>query len=193
MVWQRQPWLTGYDHDWQDCSESRGPKLGCSTELSEEEEAIIMESLLLLMKWGFPFSKKDLTLLVKDDLDRQVKKTRFVNNRPGPDCMEGFLRRHPQLSVWKANLIKRSRAAVSHYYVNKFFDNYEAAVARIPPENMFSFNETCLGDSVAIQIRIRKDPSFICWIQIQNFCSWFGFGFGSSSGCSNLISRYCTC
>jgi hypothetical protein len=58
-----------------------------------------MESLLLLMKWGFPFSKKDLTLLVKDDLDRQVKKTRFVNNRPGPDCMEGFLRRHPQLSV----------------------------------------------------------------------------------------------
>lgn len=128
-------------------SERRGEKLGRSTELGAEEEAIIEERLLLLGRWGFPLSKKDLTLLIKDYLDRQGRITRFVNNRPGPDFIEGFLRRHPRLSVRTANLIKRSRAAVSHEEINKFFDNYEAVVAGIPPENQFNFDETCLGDN----------------------------------------------
>ncbi len=80
-------------------AERRGPKLGHSMDLSKDEKAIIVEWLLLLGKWGFTHSKKDLTLLVKDFLDCQGRTTRFVNNWPGPDFIEGFLRRHQLLSV----------------------------------------------------------------------------------------------
>jgi hypothetical protein len=38
--------------------------------------------------------------------------------------MTRFLARHPQLSVRKANPIKRSRAAVSHDKVNAFFEQF---------------------------------------------------------------------
>jgi hypothetical protein len=69
-----------------------------------------------------------------------------VDNLPGQDFVRGFLKRHPQLTVRTANLIKRGRAAVSHEDVNNFFDRFEEAVAGIPPQNMFNYDETNLRD-----------------------------------------------
>jgi len=70
-----------------------------------------------------------------------------VNNLPGKDFVHGFLRRHPDLTVRKANLIKRSRAALSHAEVNAFFDNFEKTAAGIPPENIYNCDETNLQDN----------------------------------------------
>ncbi len=39
--------------------------------------------------------------------------SRFPENKPGPDFIKGFLKRHPNLSVRTANMIKRSRAGLS--------------------------------------------------------------------------------
>jgi hypothetical protein len=39
--------------------------LGRPTELSTEEEEMMVERLILLGKWGFPMTTKDLCLLVK--------------------------------------------------------------------------------------------------------------------------------
>jgi hypothetical protein len=44
-------------------------------------------------------------------------------------------------------LIKRSRAAVSHDDVNRFFDNFEEVVAGVPPENVFNYDETNLQEN----------------------------------------------
>jgi hypothetical protein len=70
--------------------------------------------------------------------------TRFNNNLPGMDFVRSFFGRHKELSVRRGNLIKRSRAALSHADVNEFFDNYEKTAAGIPPENIFNCDETNL-------------------------------------------------
>lgn len=57
-------------------SKRRGEQLGRSTELSREEEEYLVERIILLANWGFPLSKKDLTLIIKNYLDRQGRRTR---------------------------------------------------------------------------------------------------------------------
>jgi hypothetical protein len=106
-----------------------------------------VERLIVLGEWGFPLNSHDLTHLVKNYLDSLGRSTRFVNNLPGPDFVRGFLKRHPQLTVRTANLIKRGRAALTQEEVNQFFDRYEKAVEGIPPENMFNYDETNLRDN----------------------------------------------
>lgn len=39
---------------------------------------------------------------------------RFVDNKPGRNWVKCFLKRHPNLTIRTANLIKRTRAAVDH-------------------------------------------------------------------------------
>jgi hypothetical protein len=41
------------------------------------------------------------------------------------DFVRSFFGRHKELSVRRGNLIKRSRAALTHTDVNEFFDPYE--------------------------------------------------------------------
>jgi hypothetical protein len=74
-------------------------------------------------------------------------KFRFVDNLPGHFFVKGFLKRHARLTVRTANLIKRSRAALSHEEVNNFFDRFELTAAGIPPENMFNCDETNLQEN----------------------------------------------
>ena len=90
--------------------------------MSEEEENIVVERLIITAEWGFPLTGLELRHVLKNYLDRTGRRTIFKNNFPGPDFVEGFMRRHPELTVRKANLIKRSRAAVSHEDVNSFFE-----------------------------------------------------------------------
>jgi hypothetical protein len=65
---------------------------------------------------------------------------------PGPDFHRGFLKRHPQLSERVANLVKRSRAALSHDQVNDFFDRVEKAAENVLPENFWNYDETNLRE-----------------------------------------------
>lgn len=95
-------------------------KLGRPTVLEREEEIILVERLVLMARWGFPLTCKDLRMLVKEYLDSTGRKTRFGDsNMPGPDFVKGFFRRHPSLTVRSTNLIKRSRAALSTEQVGK--------------------------------------------------------------------------
>ncbi len=55
----------------------------------------------------------------------------------------------------KGNLIKRSRAALSHADVNEFLDNNEKTAAGIPPENIFNCDETNLQAGVYIYMLLR--------------------------------------
>jgi hypothetical protein len=115
------------------------------------EESVIVERLLVMGRWGFPLNHHDLAHLIKSYLDRLGKSTRFVDNMPGPDFTKGFLKRHPQLTVRVANLIKRSRAALSHEDVNSFFDRFENSIGNIPPQNLWNYDETNMRDNPGAQ------------------------------------------
>ena len=75
---------------------------------------------------------------------------RFENNFPGPDFADGFIKRHPGLTVRTANLIKRGRAAVSHDDINSFFSNFRESSAGVPSGNFMNYDETNLRDDPGI-------------------------------------------
>jgi hypothetical protein len=54
----------------------RTEKVGRPTVLTEEEEAIIVERLLVLSVWGFPLNTNDLKHLIKAYLDGIGKTTK---------------------------------------------------------------------------------------------------------------------
>ena len=69
---------------------------------------------------------------------------------PGHDFVSGFIERHPILSTRTANLIKRSRAALSHEIVDDFFEKFKQTMGDIPPENVYNYDETNLQVKIVL-------------------------------------------
>ncbi len=57
-------------------SKKSGPQVGRPTELSPQEEEIIVDRLLIMSRWGFPLGRHDLAHLIKSYLDGLGKTTR---------------------------------------------------------------------------------------------------------------------
>lgn len=121
--------------------------LGRPTELSKDEEELVVERLQVMGEWGFPLTTKDLVLFIRDYLNHVGKTTRFTNNTPGKFFVKGFLKRHRTLTIRKANFIKRVRAALSHSDVNDFFVRFEQVVKDIDPDCIYNYDETNLQDN----------------------------------------------
>ena len=115
--------------------------------LSKEEEELFIQRLIMHGEWGFPLSSTDLRNIIKDYLDRQGRTTRFVGNLPGPDFVSSFMQCHPVLSIRRANLIKRSRAGVTHEIVTEFFQHFAITAEGVPAENMYNYDKTYLVDN----------------------------------------------
>lgn len=130
------------------CDRIRGKKetLGRPTEMTADEERLLVKRLMMMGNWGYPLTTRDMCYLIKDYLDGQGRNTRFVNNRPGVDFVKGFLKRHTALSKRRASLIKRARAQVSWETVDAFFDYYEKTAEEVPAKNVFNYDETNLRD-----------------------------------------------
>jgi hypothetical protein len=94
---------------------------GCPPVLSEDKEKLIEERLLMQRLQGFLLTTLDLHNTIRDYLDSQGRTTRFIDNMPRPDFVQGFLRQSSVISVWKANLIKQSHAAVAPFVMKAFF------------------------------------------------------------------------
>jgi hypothetical protein len=77
-------------------------KHGGQTELTAEQESGLVAVILAASEWGYPLTKKDIRLLVKNYLDEnKMTCKKFKNNLPGNDWCSGFLNRHSQLSTRK--------------------------------------------------------------------------------------------
>jgi hypothetical protein len=130
--------------------------LGRPTQLTVEEEAIMVERATLLGAWGFPLTFRDFRELVKSYLDRAGRTTKFKDNFPSKHFMYYFMRRHPQLSFRKANNIKRSRAGVSREDIEKFFQHFAKTVEGVPAANIWNYDETNLRDDPGTEKAMYK-------------------------------------
>ncbi len=70
----------------------------------------------------------------------------FDNSLPGPDWVEGFLKRHPELKVRRAGNITKSRAEVDIPMIQAYFAKLEKSVEGVPPSNIYNFDETAFTD-----------------------------------------------
>jgi hypothetical protein len=139
-----------------------GSTQGRPTELSKEEEYMIIEMVNLLAEWGFPFSQEDLRHFVKSFLDKKGVKTRFTDNLPSRRFVDTFLGRHPDFILRKTNPIKRSRARLSREEVQKFFDNFLKSAEGVAPENMWNYDETNLRDDPGSKKCVFKKGTKYC-------------------------------
>ena len=95
---------------------------------------MIVNHLIVVGEWGFPFSSLDLRLLVKSYLDRSSRRIkRFKENLPGLEWARSFLKRHKkEIRPHISQNIKTKRAEM-----NK--EDFE-------PENIMNYDETNLSD-----------------------------------------------
>ncbi len=140
---------------------------GRPSELTPEEEELIMERVKLMADWGFPFCNEDLRHFIKAYLDKKGTKTRFENNLPSRWFLKRFLGRHPEFTMRQTNSIKRSRAQLSREEVQAFFNNFAESVEGIPPENIFNFDESPLRDDPGSTRCIFKKGTKYCE-KVQN-------------------------
>ena len=121
--------------------------VGRPTVLSNHEEALITQHLVVAANWGYPLDTTELQLFVKHYLDRSGRKeARFKNNIPGVDWFYSFFKRHKGLTLRLSQNVKRSRAAVSHSDVSKYMNQLQVTLDGIPPENIVNYDESNLTD-----------------------------------------------
>lgn len=85
-----------YVHDDNECDKI---VMGRPTIFSQEEELMFEAHILQLSAYGFPVTKLDLRMIIGcylSDLKRKIPN--FRDNLPGPDWINGFMTRHPNLS-----------------------------------------------------------------------------------------------
>ena len=121
---------------------------GGQTILSHETEKIIVDHLLHVSKWGFPFDTLDLRITVKRLLDKKgTKIPKFKDNVPGEDWAFSFMRRHKdRIKNRLCQNISKKRAGVGHETINLYFQELEKSLDGVPPENIINYNETNLTD-----------------------------------------------
>ena len=118
--------LTLHDHVKKSMEKVDAPRA-----LSSEVEGRSAKMINELAEWGYPIGKTEISLMVKNILDKsKIMETRFKNNIPGDDWVNAFAKRN-KLSKRAASIIKRSRAAVEESITNSFIDNLEKVFEKI--------------------------------------------------------------
>lgn len=121
-------------------------------------ERVFLNFLIMVSNWGFPFDEYDLRRLANGYLEeKQIEMPQLKENMPGVDWAKNFFKRHnKELAGRTATNISRKRAAVTSEILDEFFDNAEAELTSVPPENIINYDETCLSDNPGAKLFIFK-------------------------------------
>ena len=99
----------------------------------------MVDCLLLAATWGYPVTTTELRLIVMQYLDKTKRVEQiFSNNLPGIDWCHSFLKRKNVLANRLTSNIKTSRAQVSPEIIESYFNNLEATVKDVLPENIIN-------------------------------------------------------
>ena len=132
-------------------------KTGGQITLPNACERSLLRSIDLLAEWKVPMTGLDIRLSVKEYLDHSgVNNFRFKQNCPGVDWLRGFIARH-KLSKRLADNVKPARAEITREAVITYFDNLEASLAGVEPNNLVNYDETNVTDEPgAIAVVCRR-------------------------------------
>ncbi|XP_055615154.1 uncharacterized protein LOC129761457 [Toxorhynchites rutilus septentrionalis] len=119
-------------------------KPGSPNVITDAQEKDLADTVRVEGIWGFPLTADCIKKLVKQFLDHNKMNTK-LNNSPGKDWVNSFLKRHNLVSRLSQN-IKRSRAKVDPRTINEYFDNLATTVDDVPSENMINYDETYFSD-----------------------------------------------
>ena len=121
-------------------------KPGPPTILTAGEEQSLVEHVLLMSNVGLGLTKLDVSrkvLRIVDDGRKHPWKE--AGQMPGRDWWEGFLRRHPEISMRSNEKLEKARAKMDNPNVlGDFFDKLEAAIREheVVAANIYNMDET---------------------------------------------------
>lgn len=138
-------------------------KVGRPLVLTKNEEESIVQHMITVSEWGFPFTRADLCHLVKIYIEKAKRQAiQFKENYPSLEWAERFIDRHKQqLTERVCQNIKLSRAGLTVETMNVYFDNLTASLTLpdgsvVPPERIFNYDETNLSDDPGVKRCIFK-------------------------------------
>lgn len=108
---------------------------GKTTVLTADEEDMFANGLLDMSNSGFPATKLQLLDSVQLYLNKEERTTPFVENRPGRDWYERFMKRHPDLSLRIAQNLTKSRSNLSEAAIRSWFAEVSSLSCRIKTKN----------------------------------------------------------
>lgn len=117
---------------------------------SNEEEQALEEYMLFSSDIYFGVSAvegRELAFQYAKELKKHIPSCWKDENMAGPDWFQGFMRRHPKLSLRKPEATSIARAsAFNQENVTKFFDLYDKVTEQIAfqPQNIWNVDETGL-------------------------------------------------
>ncbi|XP_064639786.1 uncharacterized protein LOC135495254 [Lineus longissimus] len=125
-------------------------QLGCKTVLTEEQESQLCNAILDFENMLYGLTRNDVMDLVFQFCSSRNIPNPFGNKeRAGREWLNGFLKRHPQLSIRKPENVSIGRAyGFSRLKVNDFFRKYLSLVYDengnriIPNCNIYNYDES---------------------------------------------------
>lgn len=123
--------------------------VGRESVLGSRVEAILVDWLLETCRMGFPITKDILFNSVKKFVETENLETPFTNNTPGRKWFENFMKRHPALSMKKAEYLSKTRAAVTEQYIRNWFSEVQILLednvdVLEDPQRVFNMDETAV-------------------------------------------------
>nr|XP_047139688.1 uncharacterized protein LOC124815264 [Hydra vulgaris] len=132
---------------------------------SKFEEAAFVKCTIQLSDFGFPIGKEDLRHFMNNYLISSGKKVKESKIFPGPDLVNSFLQRHPQLTCKFVSNLKKSRAIVNEEILKDYIQQLSITVQNVPPSNIYKNDETNLtddpGSKKCLVKRGNKYPAYI--------------------------------
>ncbi|KAK3765045.1 hypothetical protein RRG08_023563 [Elysia crispata] len=121
---------------------------GGQSAITAATERAIVDHLLAVSEWGFPFDLIDLRMVVKRVLDKHgVTVAKFRDNVPGHDWALSFMKRHSdQIKNRMCQNITKKRAGFNVETVNNYFAELSKTLQGVPPQNIINYDETNLTD-----------------------------------------------
>lgn len=134
--------------------------VGRPTVFSAEQENKLSVCIMACADWGFPQMIIDIQLLLQSFLNSlHIKCTRFTNNCPGYFWVQGFMKRHPELSKRLCQNVKRSRACQTESTFQTYFEELDKSLRNIPAKAIVNYDETNFSDDPGQQFVLARRGS----------------------------------
>lgn len=122
-------------------------KMGPKTVLTEQEEQEIVDTILYAAEQGFPLTKSQLVDTVQRYLNNANRKSKFPNNRPQKKWFKAFMKRHPNISIRKAQKLSTKRASITEEELRDWFNKLKNYLLKkdlldIDASRVFNLDET---------------------------------------------------
>ncbi|XP_073991864.1 uncharacterized protein [Rhodnius prolixus] len=124
-------------------------RMGPSTVLTSEEEEVLVLWISSVARAGFPITKTQLLMSVRQLIKKLDRPNPFSNNLPGKSWYKGFRNRHPETATRISENLTVSRANVTNASLKAWYDEVsrymnEEGIADVleEPARLFNADET---------------------------------------------------